>query len=271
MDSRNSSPQRINGRADGRRQSILSEFLPESLPLPPSFIATSPIVREILARDIAECSSEDEPESDRQSDSESQVESEHYVADAKLAFHPNGITSGCGYSTLPIQGLDRPVPNPKEVEESLQAELSLLRDNAILPPKYPVQRSANVLPRVFRRFFSTRIKDHEAPILEDIAVETTPLLPGGAAETSPTPPPEEVHDRFEDAVATQSLKTTWQREAKTLIQYSIPLICAFLMHYSVTIGSVLTVGRLGMVELAAVNCTCCCGGFCSDTHMLTLC
>ncbi|KAJ4286218.1 hypothetical protein N0V88_008081 [Collariella sp. IMI 366227] len=252
MDSRDSSPQRINGRADSRRQSILSEFLPESLPLPPSFIATSPIVREILARDIAECSSDDDPESDRQSDSESQVESEPYVADAKLAFHPNGITSGCGYSTLPIQGLDRPVPNPKEVEESLQAELSLLRDNAILPPKYPVQRSANVLSRVFRRIFSTRIKDHEAPMFEDIAVETTPLLPGGAAEAIPTPPPEEVHDRFEDAVATQSLKTTWQREAKTLIQYSIPLICAFLMHYSVTIGKPILAALVPDTETAAL-------------------
>ncbi|KAL2131957.1 hypothetical protein VTI74DRAFT_4412 [Chaetomium olivicolor] len=254
-DPRDSSPRPINGRFDGRRHSILSELLPESLPLPPSFIATSPIVREILTKDIAECSSEDEAEHSQPSDdSESQAEPDQlHVADAKLAFHPNGVAYGCGYSTVPILGLDRPVPNPHEVEESLQAELSLLRDNAILPPEHPTPRSANVLVRLYRRIFSTRIKDHEGPIFPNLAVETTPLLPEGAAEPAQTPPPEEVYERFEEAVAAQAIKTTWQREAKTLIQYSIPLICTFLMHYSVTIGSVLTVGRLGMVELAAVN------------------
>ena len=88
--------------------------------------------------------------------------------------------------------------------------------------------------------------------------ERTPLLerhrePDSEDESVPTPPPEEVIERFEEAVAAHALKTTWQREAKTLIQYAAPLIATFLLHYSVTVASVLTVGRLGMVELAAVN------------------
>jgi len=249
-----SDPQPINGRSQGRRQSILAEFLPESLPLPPSFLATSPIVREILTRDIAECSSDDE-QTVHPSDSDG--ESEIHPADAKLAFHPNGIAYGSGYSAIAIQGIDRPVPNPTEVEESLQAEVDLLRDNDIIPPKHPYSQRRNFFWRVYRRFFSTRVKDQEEPIpiFHEPATETTPLLPGiaEADEPLPTPPREEIYEVFEEAVAAHIIKTTWQREAKTLIQYAVPLIVAFLLHYSVTIGSVLTVGRLGMVELAAVN------------------
>ncbi|KAK4639985.1 hypothetical protein QC761_700100 [Podospora bellae-mahoneyi] len=251
-----SGPQPIHSRSQGRRQSVLSEFIPESLPYPPSFLATSPIVREILTRDIAECSSDDDSQT-QVSDAESQTDGR--PEDAKLAFHPNGVAYGSGYSTIAIQGLDRPVPNPREVEDSLQAEISLLRDNAILPPKHPRSQRNNVFWRLYRRVFSTKIKDHEdpEPIFQDApAAETTPLLGGGTPgvdETLPTPPAEEIYERFEEAVAAQAIKTTWQRETKTLVQYAAPLIVTFLLHYSVTIGSVLTVGRLGMVELAAVN------------------
>lgn len=252
-------PQPIHSRSQGRRQSVLSEFIPESLPYPPSFLATSPIVREILTRDIAECSSDDDSQT-QVSDAESQTDGR--PKDAKLAFHPNGVAYGSGYSTIAIQGLDRPVPNPREVEDSLQAEISLLRDNAILPPKHPRSQRNNVFWRLYRRLFSTKIKDHEdpEPIFQDApAAETTPLLGGGTPEvdeTLPTPPAEEIYERFEQAVAAQAIKTTWQRETKTLVQYAAPLIVTFLLHYSVTIGSVLTVGRLGMVELAAVNREC---------------
>ncbi|KLU92699.1 MATE efflux family protein subfamily [Magnaporthiopsis poae ATCC 64411] len=58
---------------------------------------------------------------------------------------------------------------------------------------------------------------------------------------------------MKEAVAAHCIQTTWQRETKTLVQYAAPLIVTFLLHYSVTVASVLTVGRLGMVELAAVN------------------
>ncbi|GAB1313711.1 hypothetical protein MFIFM68171_03921 [Madurella fahalii] len=246
-----SGPQPIQGAPKGRRHSLLSDLLPESLPLPSSFVATSPIVREILTRDIADCSSDEEADTDLSSDTESV--SERVPADAKLAFHPNGVAYGCGFSAVSIQGLDRPVPNPREVEESLQAELSLLRDNDILPTKRVGARRSNVLSRLYRRIFSTRIPDHEVPIFPEPATEATPLLPEETDEDLQTPPPNEVYERFEEAVAAHCIKTTWQRESMTLIQYSAPLIATFLLHYSVTIGSVLTVGRLGMIELAAVN------------------
>ncbi|KAK4096158.1 MATE efflux family protein [Parathielavia hyrcaniae] len=250
MDSPSSStgPQPIvNSRPGGRRRSILSDFLSDSLPQPSSFLSTSPgIAREILTQDIAECSSSDD---DDEQAAASDAESASGPADAKLAFHPNGIVWGAGCSLVPTHSRDRPVPNPHEVEESLHAELSLLRDNAILPPKHRRPRTTNAFARLYRRNFSTKVRDHEGPIVPDVAVETTPML----REIPPTPGPEEIERRFEFAVAHHEIRTTWQREAKTLIQYSTPLIATFLMHYSVTIGSVLTVGRLGLVELAAVN------------------
>ncbi|KAK0721695.1 mate-domain-containing protein [Lasiosphaeria miniovina] len=252
-----SEPRQIQGRSEGRRESLLAEFLPGSLTLPPSFVATSPIVREILGRDIAECSSE--PDDETHATPESDDESEHPSTQAiepKLAFHPNGVAYGCGFSTVPLQGLDRPVPNPREVEESLQAELSLLRDNDIIPSKssHSWTRRDSLPGRVYRHVFSTKTRDHEEPDFSGAAAETTPLLPDDSSiDELPTPPPNEIHERWEEAVATHSVKTSWQRETKTLVQYSAPLIATFLLHYSVTIGSVLTVGRLGMVELAAVN------------------
>ncbi|KAM0310231.1 hypothetical protein ACHAPQ_012509, partial [Fusarium lateritium] len=56
-----------------------------------------------------------------------------------------------------------------------------------------------------------------------------------------------------EALASHNIETTWQRETKTLVQYALPLIATFLLHYSVTVASVLTVGRIGVDELAAVN------------------
>ncbi|KAH6886772.1 mate-domain-containing protein [Thelonectria olida] len=250
----NSSPINIGHPARDRRHSVLSDFFSESLHFPPSFIATAPNVQEILSKDIADCSSEDEHEDDEANGltDDSELRPVHST-DVQLAFHPNGVAYGCGYSTVPLPGLDHPVPNPHELDESLQAELNLLRDNDILPPKHPrTGWRATVIGRIYRSLFSTRIHDHDGPIFS----ETTPLLQDVSVEPEhvlTTPPPEEVHKQWEEAVATHHIQTTWQREAKTLVQYSAPLIAAFLLHYSVTVGSVLTVGRLGMEELAAVN------------------
>ena len=269
MSTPTSDPINIGVPSRDRRHSILSDFLPDSLPLPSSFIATSPIVREILSRDIADCSSDegvDNHEDDAiASDSESQ---QPHAADAKLAFHPNGVAYGCGYSTIPIQGVDCPVANHHDLEESTDAELTLLRDNHIIPPRDPWKKwKTSSVGRLYRSVFGTKTRDHERPSLsQEPSAETTPLLRDALEDedeseseydyTPPTPGPNEIHEQWEEAVAAHHIKTTWQREAKTLVQYSAPLIATFLLHYSVTIGSVLTVGRLGMEELAAVNRMC---------------
>ncbi|TLD04789.1 uncharacterized protein PgNI_09662 [Pyricularia grisea] len=301
-----------------RHGSILSgitDIIPENLPLPSSFVPTAPIVQEILSRDIAECSDEDhdneegednhahEHRSDSISHSQtpprdigagpSHHHSQTTSSDAKLAFHPNGVAYGLsGFSAVSIQGVDRPVPNPQELQQSLAAEVDLLRDNDLIPSHSSEQRrrsSATFSGRVYRRFLSTRVRDHDQPVdifsTDVFRSSSQSVLPDERApllarrrrpstdteetlgesdgdseavsdsddESVPTPPADEIHQKWDSAVAAQVLRTTWQRETKTLVQYSAPLIVTFLLHYSVTVASVLTVGRLGMVELAAVN------------------
>lgn len=237
-----------------------------------SYLATSPLAQEILIRDIAECSTDSEVEYDGSDDSDSDAEDsrpphghhelQHHQS-ASMAFHPSGIAYGTACLAVAPQAPHPPPPIPREIEESRNAERSLLRDNHFLPPKHRRTGEEGTLRRLYRRVFSTKVRDRP---LDDVfvdthtdhiyakAVETTPLLDHDfAASGLPTPDSDEEHNRWETAVAANVIRTTWQREAKTLVQYSAPLIVAFLLHYSVTIGSVLTVGRIGMVELAAVN------------------
>ncbi|KAF5693580.1 ethionine resistance protein, partial [Fusarium denticulatum] len=208
----------------------------------------------ILNRDIDECSSGDEHRD------EEAIEDPRYVneTDVQLAFHPTGIAFGQGFSTVPPSSIDIPPPNPHDFEQSLRAEVSLLRDNDIIPPRHPPTGwKTTKLGRLYRHLFSTRVHDHDKPLFaSEDSGETTPLLRERVVRFEgipPTPGPDEVHKRWEEALASHKIDTTWQRETKTLIQYALPLIVTFLLHYSVTVASVLTVGRLGMEELAAVN------------------
>jgi multidrug resistance protein, MATE family len=238
-------------RPEDRRGSVLSSFLPESLTLPPLFLSTSPFAREILQHDIDDVSDESAIASSSDSDSDIDADAGTSAEDAKLAFHPSGIVYGCGFSTIPLPGVDRPVPNPREIEESLRAEVELLRDNDILPPK---QRHGSVVERVYHHIFPPdNVPSQETYVNLGGPAETTPLLAVDASDEPQTPPPADVHKLWEEAVAAHHLKTSWQRETKTLVLYALPLILTFVLHYSVTIGSVLTVGRLGMLELGAVN------------------
>jgi MATE family multidrug resistance protein len=234
-----------------------------------SFLATSPIAQEILIRDIEDCSTSEGEDFSSDSDSDSECETAGHPRressssrrlskqeSAPLAFHPAGIAYGTPFLAVAPNASHQPVPTEHEIEESRNAERSLLRDNHILPPKHRHNPPKDTyFRRLYRYLFSTKVPEDELSTgIYAKAVETTPLL-ASIYEGGPTTPADsdEEHNRWEAAVAAHILKTTWQREAKTLVQYSAPLIVAFLLHYSVTIGSVLTVGRIGMVELGAVN------------------
>lgn len=80
--------------------------------------------------------------------------------------------------------------------------------------------------------------------------ETTSLLQSGESARTQH---ERLNAQWEAAVASGKIKTTWQREAKTLWRYSSPLVITFLLQYSLTVASVFTVGHLGKVELGAVS------------------
>jgi multidrug resistance protein, MATE family len=219
-----------------------------------SYLGTSPLAQEILARDLAECSTPGDSSDDEFGFFDGRPSTD---SAAPLSFHPPGVAYGACRPALGPHHDPEVHPTILDIEESRNAERSLLRDNHILPPKHPRPSYETPLRRLYRRIFSTKVRDDGelglgyGQIAAVKALETTPLLVH--VEECGPPTPGEEHRRFEAAVAANVLRTTWQREAKTLIQYSAPLIVTFLLHYSVTIGSVLTVGRIGMLELGAVN------------------
>jgi multidrug resistance protein, MATE family len=85
------------------------------------------------------------------------------------------------------------------------------------------------------------------------ATETTALLrdPGqlcGGEVTS-----ENTAKRWHEAVASGTVQTKWQREAKVLARSSRWLILTFMLQYSLPVASIFSVGHIGKVELGAVS------------------
>lgn len=160
-------------------------------------------------------------------------------------------------------GLDEPpVLSRLEQARSRDAERSLLRDNHILPPKHhasPHSQPKGVIASLYKRVFSTKVPrkpvDEEAPTSPD---ETTSLLGEENRGTNGVSEPadhhhEHLNEQWQAAVAAGQIKTTWQREAKTIAGYSKSLIITFLLQYSLNVTSIFAVSRLGTLELGAVS------------------
>lgn len=155
-----------------------------------------------------------------------------------------------------------------ERHEARQEERSLLRDNNIIPPKHTQkgEGSKSLVHRVGQQISAgipggnrkvvradEETLDGQPDGAEPSVSENTPLLgdpelPYGGQDT-----PENLNQRWEEAVMAGKIQTTWQREVKVIARYSSPLVLAFLLQYSLTLASVFSVGHLGKVELGAVN------------------
>jgi len=234
-----------------------------------SYRPSSPIAHAILARDLAECFDEEDPiySSARRMSCESKPQDYDHAAMASAMYlRPSGIAYGSSRPTVAPQGDEQYMPTEREIQESHDAERSLLRDNHLLPPKHRRGREGP-WKALYRYLFSTKVRYTEEDLdstlsrVNSKALETSPLLHNDyleqqdylGAATPPSPSPSEVEERWEAALAANILQTTWQREAKTLFQYARSLIVTFLLHYSVTVTSVFTVGRIGTLELGAVS------------------
>jgi len=149
----------------------------------------------------------------------------------------------------------------QEYSDVMNEERSLLRDNNLIPPKHPQEGdAANTLGAFFanlpvgipggdRKVVRT---DEELAFFEANPDEETPLL-GNPALPYGGLAAEDVKNRWGEAVAEGKIKTTWQRETKTLARYSAPLIVTFVLQYTLTLASVLVVGHIGVAELGAVS------------------
>ncbi|KFH47821.1 putative transporter-like protein [Hapsidospora chrysogenum ATCC 11550] len=221
-----------------------------------SFRSSSPLAEQYLARDLADYSSSDDDVAVDDSGSE------HHPRDASTHFmnrRPSGVAYGGTRPVLNPQIVDDPGLSPLERRQSRDAERSLLRDNHVLPPKRPERKRRHGLAsRMYHRIFGTRppaeedVESRGPALVVQPPSETSPLLSGGQS-TSHDDDDEVIDQQWEQAVAEGRIRTTWQRETKTLAQYSGPLVVTFFLQYSINVASIFAVGRIGKAELGAVS------------------
>lgn len=221
--------------------------------------SASPLARGIIARDFVDYTIEHgDDDDDAYSVAESLLAGDLPAisrtrsidtAEPALFLRPSGVVYGTiNRPSLAPQLPDHPVPSERELALARQAEASLLRDNHILPPKHgEPDPHPGFFTALYRKLFSTKVRP--VPATKSEATETSPLLGRYLGDE------ELAHDvRWSVAVAADKIQTTWQREAMTLFQYSRSLILTFLLHYSVQLVSIFTIGRFGKSELGAVSC-----------------
>ncbi|KAF3350343.1 Putative O-acetyltransferase CAS1 [Verticillium dahliae VDG2] len=189
-----------------------------------SWIGT-PRAEDIVARDLAELS-EDDDAMDNVIDSDTDLSADEGPT---LYRRPSGVAYGTSRPVMNPQTNPESTPFLTRVEkkQSRDAERSLLRDNHVLPPKRPRGPDEPFYRRA----------SHAA----------------AAAAAATADGPENLTEQWEAAVASGTLRTTWQREAKTIISYALPLIGTFMLQYSINVVSIFTVGRIGRLELGAVS------------------
>jgi multidrug resistance protein, MATE family len=152
-------------------------------------------------------------------------------------------------------------------EQALLEERDLLSDNHIISPsEYPIRGLQRSLSRTLGRTTSGETQETRDSIDADNGLnrkisrssfgsktvrptETTALLSNIDSDADP----KDVDQKWEAAVMAGLIKTTWKREAQVIGNYWLPLMVAFLLQYSLTLASILAVGRLGKAELGAVS------------------
>ncbi|KAH7355080.1 MATE transporter [Rhexocercosporidium sp. MPI-PUGE-AT-0058] len=235
-----------------------------------SFLSGSPIAQESIARDLEDCNDDDHevetPETGSSSSEDDSSETstvrpdvvQHSMANSYR--RPSFVAFGGTRGAVTPQFQEPNYLTKKEKKQVRNEERSLLRDNNLAPPKNPEPKDRSALSRLYKRLFSTRrpktVADEEADP-EDLSSavgpsETSALLGNDVLENSRVRH-ERLNAQWEAAVASGKIKTTWQREAKTLWKYSSPLVVTFVLQYSLPVASIFTVGHLGKVELGAVS------------------
>lgn len=200
----------------------------------------------------------------------------HSLTEHSLALHPHRPSfAGRPHPIFSLFGGGAEVPTEQEREEALRDESCLLRDNHIIPPKQPRSRSVasgtplrrpkeelrsrTSVPGFSVPYLSTSSStDHDAvrnDVPSDEPTETTALLPSRDSDASfgCLADPESIDQKWEEAVLSGRIRTSWQREAKVILRYAAPGVVTFILQNSLTMTSIFTVGHIGKIELGAVS------------------
>ena len=240
-----------------------------------SYPASSPIAQASLARDLEEASdSEAAASEDEDSDAEdsalrpstSAPNPEHSFASSyrRTSF----ARAGNRATIMPFfPRADNDKILKEDRRKAIEEERSLLRDNNLIPPKHPQAPTDGRRQSLFGKRFSipsiipggdrkVSRDEEETPALDGahgLASEVSPLLGDPDLPYGGQDDPESINKKWEEAVAAGMIQTTWQREAKVLGRYSLPLMVTFVLQYSLTVASIFTVGHIGTAELGAVS------------------
>lgn len=138
-------------------------------------------------------------------------------------------------SSRPTLLASSPVPtgvnflNPSEIDIVREEEQELLKDNHIIPPDYGTLRPH---------------RQYEAPSPRNDGQNSVCNSEYEEATLAP---------KWDKAVTSGLVHTTYKKEAKVLVKYAAPLYVTFLLQYSLTFASLFSAGNLGKNELAAVT------------------
>lgn len=205
-----------------------------------TYLSSSPLAEQFLADDIAACSDDDADHGGLPDAPDALVDGNHPARGHGMYRRPSGVAYGGTRPVFNAQRVDEPILTPMERKQSRDAERSLLRDNHVLPPKHLPGReeekhnlAARLYRRLYRRLFSTKLAregihdEHHVAFPGHVvpATERSPLLNGQPeGSDSASGSGDDLDQQWEEAVASGRVHTTWQREAKTVVAYSLPLI-----------------------------------------------
>ena len=231
-----------------------------------SFQSGSPIAEASIARDLEDCTDDEEAigeEGDDGSDDFTVRPSDSAMDQNAFSFvgsyrRPSFAAAGARATVIPHYGKERDQLTKAEREAALAEERSLLRDNNLIPPKHPQAKDMRRRSLGFLRIpggDATVSTDEEATVdgISSQPTETEPLLGDPNLPYGGQDDPENISKKWDEAVQAGMISTTWQREAKVIARYSGPLMITFILQYSLTVASIFTVGHLSSVALGAVS------------------
>ena len=218
--------------------------------------APQPLVQEALEQDWEACSdTEDDYDSEDEVQTPIAASAPAFGQDFSLATRyrrssvgGHGNRAALGPELRHIFSQQERVPK-NERQRIYEEERSLLRDNRLIPPKHAREGDSR-RQSAFGKMLS-RVTTTESDYRRES--ETAPLLGDSNRPYGGQDDPNMIQQKWEEAIKEGKIQTTWQREAKTLSRYSLPLMATFLLQYSLTVASIFTVGHIGTAELGAVS------------------
>ncbi|KAJ5249794.1 hypothetical protein N7489_000204 [Penicillium chrysogenum] len=236
-----------------------------------SFTSSSPIAASAIARDLADYSDEDQTPTDEASDTSTARPPGSYASTNPRSLagsyrRPGYFTSVSHATVVPWAG-EQQTLSQSEREQIIEEERHLLSDNHVIAPEH-VHGKSHGLQRKMSGLLSAAIgqgsqsrrpsgssrRSRSGDPETDGASEVTALLGERTEDAEGSDLDlEEIDRKWGEAVAAGLIQTTWQREAKVIMKYSLPLMVTFLLQYSLTVASIFTIGHLGKEELGAVS------------------